>query len=137
MECVPRALAHNIDLGFESGGTSSQIHGDDFLLREMLGNLIDNAIHYTQPGGHVTVRVSREHENLLLSVEDDGPGIPEAEREAVLERFHRVLGTGVEGAGLGLSIVREIVTRHGGQIRLLSGADNRGTLALVTLPLTV
>jgi two-component system sensor histidine kinase TctE len=137
MECVPRALAHNIDLGFESRGTSSEIHGDDFLLREMLGNLIDNAIHYTQPGGHVTVRVSREHENLLLSVEDDGPGIPEAEREAVLERFHRVLGTGVEGAGLGLSIVREIVTRHGGQIRLLSGADNRGTLALVTLPLTV
>ncbi|MEQ1773219.1 MAG: sensor histidine kinase [Burkholderiales bacterium] len=136
-ECVPRALARNIDLGFEGSDVLPRIAGDDFLLREMLGNLIDNAIHYTQPGGHVTVRVSCVQDNLHLSVEDDGPGIPEAEREAVLERFHRVLGTGVEGAGLGLSIVREIVMRHGGQIRLLPGHDNRGTLALVTLPLAL
>jgi two-component system sensor histidine kinase TctE len=134
-ERVPRALARDIDLGFEGGDEPPRVAGDDFLLREMLGNLIDNAIHYTQPGGHVTVRVARAKDSALLSVEDDGPGIPESEREAVLERFHRVLGTGVEGAGLGLSIVREIVTRHGGHIRLLSGHDNRGTLALVTLPL--
>jgi two-component system sensor histidine kinase TctE len=133
-ECVPRALARNIDLGFDNGDALPEIQGDAFLLREMLGNLIDNAIRYTQPGGQVTVRVSREPGNLLLSVEDNGPGIPESEREAVLERFHRVLGTGVEGAGLGLSIVREIVTRHRGQIRLLSAINNRGTLALVTLP---
>jgi two-component system sensor histidine kinase TctE len=133
-ERVPRALARNIDLGFEGGDAPSQIAGNDFLLREMLGNLIDNAIQYTQSGGHVTVRVSSVQDQLHLSVEDDGPGIPEAEREAVLERFHRVLGTGVEGVGLGLSIVREIVMRHGGQIRLLAGPDNRGTLALVTLP---
>jgi len=134
-ECVPRALARNIDLGFEDVDALPRIPGDDFLLREMLGNLIDNAIRYTQPGGHVTVRLSRQQNSLHLSVEDDGPGIPEAEREAVLERFHRVLGTGVEGAGLGLSIVREIVTRHGGHIRLLSAQHNRGTLALVTLPI--
>ncbi len=133
-ERVPRALARNIDLGFEGGDTMPLIAGDDFLLREMLGNLIDNAINYTQAGGHVTVRLAHEQENLRLSVEDDGPGIPEAEREAVLERFHRVLGTGVEGAGLGLAIVREIVTRHGGHIRLTSGHGNRGTLAQVTLP---
>ena len=134
-ECVPRALARNIDLGFDNSDALPEIQGDAVLLREMLGNLIDNAIRYTQPGGQVTVRVSREQGNLLLSVEDNGPGIAESEREAVLERFHRVLGTGVEGAGLGLSIVREIVTRHRGQIRLLSGINNRGTLALVTLPL--
>ena len=136
-ECVPRALARNIDLGFDNGDALPEIQGDAFLLREMLSNLIDNAIRYTQPGGHVTVRVSAADGSLLLSVEDDGLGIPEAEREAVLERFHRVLGTGVEGAGLGLSIVREIVTSHGGQIRLLSGPDHRGTLALVTLPVCV
>ena len=134
---VPRALARNIDLGFEGNGAMPPMAGNDFLLREMLGNLIDNAINYTQPGGHVTVRVACERDNLRLGVEDDGPGIPEAERDAVLERFHRVLGTGVEGAGLGLSIVREIVLRHGGTIRLLSGQDSRGTLALVTLPLAV
>ena len=134
-ERVPRALARNIDLGFEGGDTTPAITGDDFLLREMLGNLIDNAINYTQAGGHVTVRLTHERDNLLLSIEDNGPGIPEAERKAVLERFHRVLGTGVEGAGLGLAIVSEIVTRHGGHIRLTSGHDNRGTLAQVTLPL--
>jgi len=133
-EWVPRALAWNIDLGFDGAGTVPPIAGDDFLLREMLGNLIDNAIRYTPSGGHVTVRVRRETDRLHLSVEDDGPGIPESEREAVLERFHRVLGTGVEGAGLGLSIVREIAARHGGSIRLLPGTNNQGTLAQVTLP---
>ena len=133
-ERVPRALAKNIDLGFESGDALPPIAGDNFLLREMLGNLVDNAINYTQPGGHITVRVTCDPGTLTLCVEDDGPGIPEAEREAVLERFHRVLGTGVEGAGLGLSIAREIVLRHGGTIRLLSGQDNHGTLAKVTLP---
>ncbi len=133
-ERVPRALAKNIDLGFESGDALPPIAGDNFLLREMLGNLVDNAINYTQPGGHITVRVTCDPGTLTLCVEDDGPCIPEAEREAVLERFHRVLGTGVEGAGLGLSIAREIVLRHGGTIRLLSGQDNHGTLAKVTLP---
>ena len=137
-ECVPPALARGIDLGFEGEDGLPLIAGDAFLLREMLANLIHNAIRYTQPGGHVTVRASYEHasSHLLLCVEDNGPGIPEAEREAVLERFHRVLGTGVEGAGLGLSIARDIVTRHGGQIRLLSGKDNQGTLARVTLPVS-
>ena len=135
-EHVPRALAKNIDLGFEGGDALPPIAGDDFLLHEMLGNLIDNAINYTPSGGHVTVRIACDTSTLHISVEDDGPGIPEAEREAVLERFHRVLGTGVEGAGLGLSIAREIVQRHGGTIRLLSRQGHRGTLAMVTLPCT-
>jgi two-component system sensor histidine kinase TctE len=132
---VPRALARGIDLGFDGPDTPALINGDDFLLREMLGNLIDNAIHYTQRGGHVTVSLAQAHGQIALSVEDNGPGIPEHERQAVLERFHRVLGTGVEGCGLGLAIVREIVLRHGGQISLLAGSGNRGTLAQVLLPL--
>ncbi len=136
-EHVPRALARNLDLGFEGSDELQALSGDAFLLREMLGNLIDNAIRYTPPGGHVTVRLTRARDQLQLSVEDNGPGIPEAEREAVLERFHRLLGTGVEGAGLGLAIVREIVTRHGGEIHMLSGHDNRGTLAQITLPLAI
>ena len=134
-EHVPRALACNLDLGFEGSDEPQPLSGDAFLLREMLGNLIDNAIRYTPPGGHVTVRLTRAQDQLQLSVEDNGAGIPEAERDAVLERFHRVLGTGVEGAGLGLAIVREIVMRHGGEIHMLPGRDNRGTLAQITLPL--
>ena len=134
-EWVPRALARDIDLGFEGPAAPAPVHGDDFLLREMLGNLIDNAIRYTQRGGHVTVRVAHAYPAVEISVEDNGPGIPESERDAVLERFHRVLGTGVEGCGLGLAIVREIVLRHGGQIHLRAGADNHGTVAQVALPL--
>jgi two-component system, OmpR family, sensor histidine kinase TctE len=131
---VPRALAHGIDLGFEGAAVPAHVKGDDFLLREMLGNLIDNAIRYTQHGGHVTVRLTPGRDTIEIGVEDDGPGIPEHERDAVLERFHRVLGTGVEGCGLGLAIVREIVLRHGGHIRVLAGPGDRGTLAQVTLP---
>jgi two-component system, OmpR family, sensor histidine kinase TctE len=131
---VPRALARGIDLGFDGPDQPAFVNGDDFLLREMLGNLIDNAIRYTQRGGHVTVKLTPAQDAIDIGVEDNGPGIPEHEREAVLERFHRVLGTGVEGCGLGLAIVREIALRHGGTIRMLAGADNRGTLALVTLP---
>ena len=133
-EWVPRALARGIDLGFDGPGTPAHVNGDDFLLREMLGNLIDNAIRYTQRGGHVTVRLKPARDAIDIAVEDNGPGIPESERNAVLERFHRVLGTGVEGCGLGLAIVREIVLRHGGQIRLRASPGEHGTLAQVVLP---
>jgi two-component system sensor histidine kinase TctE len=133
-EWVPRALARGIDLGYDGPDAPLPVKGDEFLLREMLGNLIDNAIRYTQHGGRVTVRLAGGGDSAILGVEDNGPGIPEHEREAVLERFHRVLGTAVEGCGLGLAIVREIVQRHGGHIRMLAGPGNRGTLAQVTLP---
>jgi two-component system sensor histidine kinase TctE len=134
---VPHALERGIDLGFEDADgqhAPARVSGDRFLLREMLGNLIDNAILYTPHGGQVTVKLTASPTSITLAVEDNGPGIPENERDAVLERFHRVLGTGVEGSGLGLAIVREIVLRHRGQIRLLAGAAGRGTLAQVTLP---
>ncbi len=133
-EWVPRALARGIDLGFDGPDTPAHVNGDDFLLREMLGNLIDNAIRYTQCGGNVTVRLTPARDAIDIAVEDNGPGIPENERDAVLERFHRVLGTGVEGCGLGLAIVREIVLRHGGQIRLRASPGEHGTLAQVALP---
>jgi two-component system sensor histidine kinase TctE len=132
MEWVPRALERNIDLGFEGDSNLPAMAGDRLLLQEMLNNLIDNAVCYTQPGGRVTTRVARDHERLCLTVEDNGPGIPEAEREAVLERFYRVLGTGVDGCGLGLAIVREIVARHGGDIHLLAATDGKGTRAQIT-----
>lgn len=139
-EWVPRALLRGIDLGFEGAerpDAPTHVNGDAFLLREMLGNLIDNSLRYTQNGGHVTVQLSSTPDTINIGVEDNGPGIPESERDAVLERFHRVLGTGVEGCGLGLAIVREIVLRHGGTIKLLAGAGNQGTLALVALPTAV
>jgi two-component system sensor histidine kinase TctE len=102
------------------------------LVRELLSNLLDNAIRYTQPGGQVTVRVAIADSAVTLSVEDNGPGIPPAERERVFERFHRVLGNGGEGCGLGLSIVREIAQSHGAETRLAAGKNGNGTVVTVS-----
>jgi two-component system, OmpR family, sensor histidine kinase TctE len=125
---VPRALTRNVDLGFEGQPGAAQIEGDSFLLREMLNNLLDNAIRYTHPGGRITVRVNTVEGQLTLSVEDNGPGVPEADRERVFERFYRVLGTGAEGCGLGLAIVREIALRHRAEVSLSARADGTGTI---------
>jgi two-component system sensor histidine kinase TctE len=72
---------------------------------------------------------------VLLSVEDNGPGIPVAERARVFERFHRVLGSGADGCGLGLAIVREIAQSHGGDAALASGSGGSGTQVRITLPM--
>lgn len=133
-EWVPRALARNIDLGYDSPGGPLRLSGNDFLLREMLNNLLDNAIRYTHPGGHVTARLTARNGNVTLSVEDNGPGVPAAERERVFERFYRVLGTGTEGCGLGLSIVREIAQKHGAKITLDAGRNGTGTLIRIEFP---
>jgi two-component system sensor histidine kinase TctE len=133
-EWVPRALARDIDLGYEGEAGAAWIEGDPFLLRDMLGNLLDNAIRYSQRGGHVTVRVAGDGATVALSVEDNGPGIPGPERERVFERFYRVLGTGTEGCGLGLAIVREIALSHRAGVTLAAGAGGKGTAVRVTFP---
>lgn len=123
---VPAALAKQIDLGFECEAADCTVPGDAVLLRELISNLIDNAIRYTQAGGCVTVTLRDSATEVLLCVEDNGPGIPVEKRERVFERFYRILGTGEEGCGLGLAIVREIATRHHASIRLEDGAEGRG-----------
>jgi two-component system sensor histidine kinase TctE len=133
-EWVPRALARNIDLGFDSGAASAPIGGDAVLLKEMLNNLLDNAIRYSPPGRQVTVNVTTDGATALLSVEDNGPGIPPDERERVFERFHRLLGSGADGCGLGLAIVREIAFGHGATVRLEPGANAQGTRVTVAFP---
>ncbi len=106
------------------------------MLREMLSNLIDNAIRYTPPGGRITVRVRSETtdtRHFVLEVEDTGLGIPAAERERVLERFYRILGREGDGSGLGLAIVREIVTMHGGTLNISDHAYENVTQRVGTL----
>ena len=130
-EWVPRALERSIDLGFDATEQAAKIEGDPVSIREMLRNLLDNAIRYTQIGGIVTARVSVESDKVLLSVVDNGPGIPIAERERVFERFHRVLGSGADGCGLGLAIVREIAQSHNAEISLGTGTNGTGTLVVI------
>jgi two-component system, OmpR family, sensor histidine kinase TctE len=114
---VRQALSRDIDLGFEL--ESARIDGDAFLLREALSNLVHNALEYSPRGGRVTVRTGRRNGHAFLEVEDDGPGIPAAERGRVLERFYRVPGTPGTGSGLGLAIVREIAAGHGANLAIL------------------
>ena len=108
---VGRARARQIDLGFEAAGPLT-ILGSDFLLREMINNLLDNALRYTPDEGRVTARVRAEGDAVVLEVEDSGIGIAPDEARRVFDRFYRVEGTGVEGSGLGLAIVREIAELH-------------------------
>jgi len=123
---VQRAVDKNIDLGFEL--EDAWVLGEPLLLRELFANLLDNALLYTQVGGSVTVRTVAGKDEAILEVEDNGPGIPEEEREKVFERFYRIAATGGEGCGLGLSIVAEIAERHSGRVELVTPPGGRGTL---------
>jgi two-component system sensor histidine kinase TctE len=127
-EWVHRALERDLDLGFEL--EPAPVQGDPFLLREALANLLHNALEYVPRGGRITVRTgvlaAGGERAAFLEVEDDGPGIPEAERGKVLERFYRVPGTGGSGSGLGLAIVSEIAAAHRATLHLDAGAGAKG-----------
>ena len=88
------------------------------LLREALLNLLHNALRYTPHGGQVTVRVWHSASATCLGVEDDGPGIPEAELAYASERFYRGSNVQQQGTGLGLAIVQAIAARHGATLQL-------------------
>jgi two-component system sensor histidine kinase TctE len=108
---VVQALEKGIDLGYEPAG-DVPILGNAFLLREMINNLLDNALRYTPAGGRVTARVVAQGDFALLEIEDSGTGISDEESQKVFDRFYRVDGTDSEGSGLGLAIVREIAEVH-------------------------
>ena len=135
LDLFPRAQAKHIDLGVEAGEQELFIEGNTVLLRELVKNLVDNAVKYTPSGGSVTAR-TRFAGSPILEVEDTGPGIPEGDRERVFERFFRVLGSGVDGSGLGLPIVREIAELHRAAVTLDSAPGGKGTLARVVFPRT-
>ena len=111
-EWVPRAIERDIDLGLNAAPVSVCVRGNAVLLREALANLIDNAIRYGRPGGHITVSTQCAANDATLSVEDDGPGIPAQDRERVFDRFQRLSESPADGCGLGLAIVREIAQMH-------------------------
>ncbi|HLS85359.1 MAG TPA: ATP-binding protein [Burkholderiales bacterium] len=112
-----RADERGVDLGADAEGPA-RLLGSEAELRSLIENLVDNALRYSPEGTSVTVAVRRLEHDLELSVVDEGPGIPSAERTRVFERFYRVAGDPTAGSGLGLSIVRAIVERHQGTIEL-------------------
>jgi two-component system sensor histidine kinase TctE len=129
---VREAARKEIDLGFDLHPT--RVTGDRFVLRDLIDNLMDNAIRYTPRGGMVTVSCFENAGRGTLTVEDNGPGIPPADREKVFNRFYR-LDHNVAGTGLGLAIVRDIATGHDAEIEITSGDGGKGTIFSVRFPL--
>ena len=117
MDWVPKALQRHMELSFEGLNPSLYVQGDEVLLRELLANLLDNAICYGHEQGNILVKVER-HPSPCLSVEDDGTGIPELEMNKVFERFYRIPGSQGDGCGLGLAIVKEIADLHKARLEL-------------------
>jgi two-component system, OmpR family, sensor histidine kinase QseC len=130
------ALAHSAiskDMELSLDAPDSLIRTVDLAaLESVLSNLLDNAIRYGHSGGNVAVTLRSTGSQLLgfeLIVSDDGPGISEADRERVFERFYRVPGQTASGSGLGLAIVLQAARRMGGSITLSAGSSGRGLIA--------
>lgn len=126
-DSLPRAMDKHIDLGYEGaepGSAGLRVMGNPTLLKEMVRNLVDNAINYTpstkDTPGVITVRLLADKfgKVVVLQVEDSGPGIPESERDLVFQPFYRALGTEADGSGLGLPIVMEIADQHAAVVTL-------------------
>ena len=131
-----RGAQKQITLTAEIAPGTPRISADVFRLEQVLGNLIENAIKYTNSGGRVTVRAAAVDSGIEIRVEDTGLGIPAADLPRIFERFYRAdKGRSREhgGTGLGLSIVKHIVLAHGGTVRAAS-EHGKGTSIILTLP---
>ena len=127
------ALMQGADLGYDGPSSGVTVDGEPQLLRELIGNLVDNAIRYGGHGARITLGL-HDAPRPVLTVDDDGPGIPETERALVVERFYRRSQSPGEGTGLGLAIAREIAARHGADLRIDAAPGGCGTRFTVTFP---
>ncbi|KUM02987.1 two-component sensor histidine kinase [Chromobacterium subtsugae] len=121
-DLMPLAEAKGIDIGVEDG-TDVAVKASELDLATVVKNLVDNAIRYTPSGGKVDLSAGVLPDGVFLAVADNGPGIPEPERERVFDPFYRMLGTEQQGSGLGLAIAREVAGRLGGSIALNWSAE--------------
>ncbi len=136
----PRYLAKGVGLILVPGPTGLQVSADAERLGQVLANLLDNALRHTPPGGHVRVATESARPRAIITVSDDGDGIPTDQLGSVFERFHRVdrsrATTDGSGSGLGLTIARAIVTDHGGSLTAQSAGPGHGATFTVSLPLS-
>jgi two-component system sensor histidine kinase TctE len=133
LDYVPAARKRSIDLSFDESAEAAVVMGHGLLLRELVANLIDNAILHGRAHGTVAVRVAHGPP-AVLEVEDDGPGIAPTEREMVFERFYRGTAAAQAGSGLGLSIVRDICAAHRARIELGTSAEGTGLHVRIVFP---
>lgn len=136
-QCAARHAGNALDRDIElsvSACAPCRIRGDPVLLEALIGNLIDNAIRYTQPQGCIEVGIEAVGERMRLSVRDDGPGLSQQDRERVLHRFYRAEGNGASGSGLGLSIVERIAQVHRATLALEAGLHGKGLGVIILFP---
>ncbi|HEX8978414.1 MAG TPA: sensor histidine kinase [Parasulfuritortus sp.] len=131
---APAALAKEIGIHVHVPPGDAMVNGDRRMLEEMVSNVVDNAILYTPFGGRVDITVSCADSGVALVVADNGPGIPEAEREMVFRRFYRGEHALAEGSGLGLAIAHEIAVLHKGGITLSEGRGGAGLAVRIEMP---
>ncbi|MDP3268659.1 MAG: ATP-binding protein [Legionella sp.] len=132
---APSAVEKHIELEFDNDENIPKIHGNSTALGILIRNLVDNAIRYSHENGRVLVRLLRHHNEVILEVSDNGPGIPPELQSRVFERFFRVLGNKSPGSGLGLAIVQQICELHGGKVILDCPKTGSGLIVRVYLPL--
>lgn len=125
-ELVPAAAARGIDLGMDRCDPEACVRGTVIGLHTLLRNVVENAIKFSPPGAMVNVSVFREGNEAAIAVEDEGPGIADAQMERIFEPFYRVPGTREHGSGLGLAIVAAIAKRLGGRLALQPGSSGTG-----------
>jgi two-component system sensor histidine kinase QseC len=132
-----RALAER-QHSIEFDGDECWIYGDRLALETLISNLLSNAIKYTPAGGRIAVGTWLRGEEVVLEIMDNGPGIDESAAERVFDRFYRLGGdrnnSAVQGCGLGLSIVRQVVDLHRARIKLTRSRFATGLLAMVIFP---
>ncbi len=131
---APAALSQHVRLELTEG-TEVEVRCQPVLIRILLRNLIDNAVRHTQPGTSVWVNITNQQGLACLSVNDNGPGIPEAELARVTERFYRPIGTSASGSGLGLSIVNRIAEIHGASLQIAPQISGAGLSVTVVFKL--
>jgi len=132
--CAPLNRARQISLEMDCQVATLSVHRE--ALVSALRNLVDNAIRYGRQGGRVRISVARSGERaVVIRVQDDGDGVSAEDRRQLSRRFFRVLGSGVPGSGLGLSIVARVAQLHGGTLTFGPGLDGRGLGATMTLPI--
>ena len=137
-DCRPMIAKKNHELQILVPAPPVDIEGDATRLQQVFVNLLTNAAKYTNPGGHIQLRLTTEGEEAVVRVSDDGVGIPHELQPAIFELFTqaddtRAMSDG--GLGIGLSVVKDVVTLHGGTVQVESGGTGKGSEFIVRLPL--
>ncbi len=129
------AIEKNIELELQTDKNLPKIMGNGTAISILVQNLVDNAIRYSNEYSEVIVKIHLKHDDLILEVHDNGPGIPKELRARVFERFFRILGNKSTGSGLGLAITQQIAKMHHGEVKLESNPKGKGLIAIVNFPI--